>query len=57
MSRVSIRFESSGDRVTSHGELVVSTDRVAAGDFAAYRAWDDAADRLFRKRIALEVSP
>jgi len=55
--RVSIRFESSGDRVTSHVELVLSTDRVAAGDFAAYRAWVDAADRLFRKRIALEVSP
>lgn len=54
--RASLAFSMVEGRIVAEGQLAVIVDRVSPSEFAEYRAWVEAADRLFRQRINVEVA-
>jgi transglutaminase-like putative cysteine protease/tetratricopeptide (TPR) repeat protein len=50
---LSLSFSAEGDKVVARTELALRVDRVASGDYPAFREWVTAADRLLAQRIEL----
>lgn len=55
--RVSVEAREESGRVVTRVELRIAVDRVSPADYPEYRTWVEAADRLFRQRVKLEVQP
>ncbi len=51
--RVSVEVTRDGRDVRARTEFAIEADRVAPADYAAFRRWVEAADRLLRQRILL----